>query len=111
MWDEMRVELPRRIAAFARRRGLDRSVADELAARCLEAVESNVVILDRAVYAAAEFEALARSRRDPDDWPVVAAALVLSAGVWTNDNDFLGTGLPTWTTDTLQAWLDRHETG
>jgi hypothetical protein len=38
---------------------------------------------------------------------VVGCALALSAGIWTDDNDFLGTGVATWTTETLQAWLDR----
>jgi hypothetical protein len=40
---------------------------------------------------------------------VVACALALTSGIWTSDNDFLGTGIPTWTTDTLQSWLDRHQ--
>ena len=51
MWGECRVELPRRIAAFVRRRGLDRSIGDELTVACLGAVEANVVILDEAIYA------------------------------------------------------------
>jgi hypothetical protein len=38
----------------------------------------------------------------------VATALALSAAIWTNDNDFLGTGVATWTTDTLQRWLQRQ---
>ncbi len=109
MWSETQVELPRRIDAFVRRRKLDPEVGHELGVLCLEAVEANVVILDEAIYSALEDEALARSRRDPSDWPVVACALALSAGVWTNDNDFLGTGVPTWTTETLQTWLDRHD--
>ncbi|MDQ3166522.1 MAG: PIN domain-containing protein, partial [Actinomycetota bacterium] len=67
-----------------------------------------VGILDEAVYAAAEDEARARSLRDDTDWPVVAAGLVLSADIWTNDNDFLGTGIATWTTDSLRLWLERH---
>jgi predicted nucleic acid-binding protein len=107
MWGEARVELPRRIAAFTRRRGLDPAVGQELSQRCLEAVEANVVILDEAISSALEEEARARSLRDPTDWPVVASALALSAGIWTNDKDFLGTGVATWTTETLQAWLDR----
>ena len=41
--------------------------------------------------------------------PAVACALALDAAVWTNDNDFLGAGVPTWTTQTLQTWLDRTE--
>lgn len=107
MWAEARVELPRRIAAFVRRRDLDAAVGGELSRLCLDAVEANVVILDEAIYAAVEDEARARSLRDQADWPVVACALALSAAIWTNDNDFLGTGVATWTTQTLQAWLDR----
>lgn len=111
MWAEAQVELPRRIKAFARRRTLDPSVADELVALSVQAVETNVTILDEAIYAALEEEARARSQRDPSDWPIVACAVALSAGVWTHDNDFLGTGVPTWTTETLQTWLDRNAEG
>jgi len=107
MWNKARVELPRRIAAFTRRRGLDRSIGDDLSSECLDAVEANVVILDEGIYSALEDEARARSLRDPTDWPVVAGALALSADVWTNDNDFLGTGVATWTTETLKRWLER----
>lgn len=107
MWAEAQVELPRRIQAFARRRSLDRDVASDLVRLCLEAVEANVVVLDEAIYSAIEDDARARSLRDPADWPVVASALALGADVWTNDNDFLGTGVATWTTQSLQAWLDR----
>src|SRR5947199_4254323 len=63
MWVETQVELPRRITAFARRRRLGTDVAQQLIAVCLEAVEANVVILDEAIYAAIEDEALARSER------------------------------------------------
>jgi predicted nucleic acid-binding protein len=107
IWAEARVELPRRIAAFARRRSLDAAVGEELSRLCLDAVEANVIVLDEAIYAALEDEARARSLRDPSDWPVAASALALSAGIWTNDNDFLGTGVATWTTETLQGWLER----
>ena len=108
---EFRAELPRRVEAFVRHRRLEPSVGVQLVARCMEVVESNVVVIDAAVYAAVEDEGRARSVRDPRDWPVVATALALSAGVWTNDNDFLGTGVPTWTTESLQGWLDRHPEG
>ncbi|CAN5828415.1 PIN domain-containing protein [soil metagenome] len=110
MWNEVRIELPRRSAAFVRRRHLDRSVSDELSTVSLEAIEANVVVLDVGIYSALEDEASARSLRDPADWPVVACALALSADIWTNDNDFLGTGVATWTTETLQRWLERSPT-
>lgn len=109
MWGEVQVELPRRIRAFARRRGLEKATADELTALSLDAVETNMVVIEMAVYSAVEDEARARSQRDPGDWPVVACALALSSGIWTNDNDFLGTGVPTWTTESLQTWLDRNQ--
>lgn len=85
----------------------DPTAGDELASLCLRAVEADVVVLDEAIYAALGDEALARSPSDPSDRPVVASALALSAGIWTNDNDFLGTGVPTWTSETVQGWLDR----
>ena len=107
MWNEVRIELPRRIAAFTRRRGLERSIGEDISSVCLDAVEANVVILDEGIYSALEDEASARSLRDPTDWPVVAGALALSADIWTNDNDFLGTGVATWTTETLKRWLER----
>ena len=108
MWGETRVELPRRISAFIRRRGLEPNLGDELTAACLAAIEANIVILDEGIYAALEDEARERSVRDPRDWPVVASALALNAAIWTNDNDFLGTGVATWTTDTLHGWLQRQ---
>lgn len=108
---EIRAELPRRIAAFVRHRRLDAALGAELAGRSVEAIEANLVIVDEALYAAVEDEARARSLGDPHDWPVVATALALSTSVWTNDNDFLGTGVPTWTTETLQRWLERHPDG
>jgi predicted nucleic acid-binding protein len=105
---EVRVELPRRIVRFARSRNLSQAEAEELTRVCVEAIEANLVTIDEAVYAAAEDEARARSVRDPDDWPLVACALVLDAAIWTNDDDLLGTGVATWTAATLQSWLDRH---
>jgi predicted nucleic acid-binding protein len=108
MWSETRVELPRRIIAFVKARGLDPRIGDELGELCLAAIDANIVVIDHAVCAATEDEARARSLRNPSDWPAVACALALAAGIWTNDNDFLGTGVPTWTTQTLQGWLDRN---
>ena len=105
---ETAVEIPRRIAAFARARTLAAPAAESLKEECLQVFEANVTVLEVAPYTALEDEALARSQRDPNDWPVVACAIALDAAVWTNDNDFLGTGVPTRTTATLQGWLDRN---
>lgn len=109
MWSEAQVEVPRRVEAFAARRELSDDAAGELLAALLAAIEA-VAVVDEAVHAAYEDEARARSVRDPDDWPLVACALALDAAVWTHDGDLLGTGVPTWTTATLQSWLDRNPT-
>ncbi len=37
--------------------------------------------------------------------PTVALALALDCGIWTNDRDFFGCGLPVWVTETLRAHL------
>ena len=47
------------------------------------------------------FEVQARLRlklRDEDDWPILAAALALNCPIWTEDADFFGVGVATWTT-------------
>lgn len=56
----------------------------------------------------AEFESEARKRieqRDEGDWPVLAAALALKCPVWTEDADFFGCGVATWTTDRVELFL------
>lgn len=44
-------------------------------------------------------------RRDPDDWPIVAAALALDCPIWTEDRDFFGAGVATWTSDLVEIYL------
>lgn len=53
-----------------------------------------------------ESKAKARiASRDENDWPAVAAALLLDCPVWTEDKDFLGAGVATWTTATVELYL------
>jgi predicted nucleic acid-binding protein len=54
------------------------------------------------------YEALAReriARRDEDDWPILASALALGCPIWTEDTDFFGCGVATWTTDRVELYL------
>lgn len=46
------------------------------------------------------------ARRDERDWPALAAALLLQCPIWTEDQDFFGTGVPTWTTATVHLYLN-----
>ena len=56
------------------------------------------------------FEADARERLgrgDPDDWPILTAALALECAIWTEDRDFFGVGIATWTSDRVEIYLRR----
>ncbi len=87
---------------FVGNRGLDvgpaLTVLDEIA-RLVQPIEP-------ALYQS--FEAVARTRmapRDLRDWPVVALALALNLPIWTEDQDFFGSGIATWTTDRVEIYL------
>lgn len=105
-WDEAVHELLRRSAALERRGRLLAGQGDKLRADVLALAEVNVRQIPVALYSHLETEARRRIPRDPDDWPTVALALALDAAIWTHDNDFLGCGVATWTTDTLLAHLE-----
>lgn len=69
-------------------------------------IEQLVETVDRTAYA--RFEDAARPRiekRDPDDWPIVATALLMNAPIWTEDYDFFGCGVATWTCDRVEIYL------
>jgi predicted nucleic acid-binding protein len=72
------------------------------------AVAVSVRQVPQSIYVSVEAIARERIPRDPDDWPTVALALVLEAGIWTHDADFLGCGVPTWTVETLTAHVRRQ---
>jgi predicted nucleic acid-binding protein len=43
--------------------------------------------------------------RDVEDWPIFATALLLNCAVWTEDQDFFGKGIATWTTHNVELYL------
>ncbi len=71
-------------------------------------IETRVIeVVPRDTYASLEQAAIERVPRDQRDWPTVALAMVLGAGILTGDHDFLGCGCPTWTVQTLRSELER----
>lgn len=59
----------------------------------------------------AGYETAARQRlrgRDEEDWPILAAALSLACGIWTEDMDFFGAGIVVWTTDRVELFLSAN---
>jgi len=78
----------------------------EKALSLLRILERLVEVIGSDVYG--EFEAEARERlgqRDPEDWPILAAALALGCPIWTEDADFFGCGVATWTSNRVQMFL------
>jgi predicted nucleic acid-binding protein len=76
------------------------------AANLLDTLLTLVRIVEQDFYS--DFEQSAKRRigvRDIDDWPVAALALALGAEIWTEDTDFFGSGIATWTTDTVEIYL------
>jgi len=75
-------------------------------AETLEYLREFIEIIGPEFYGSLEKEARQRLRgRDEDDWPVLAAALVLACGIWTEDTDFFGAGIPVWTTSRVEIFL------
>jgi predicted nucleic acid-binding protein len=107
-WDETTYELNKRIEKMIQRDVFAQEVGQNLLANAVALAETRVYIVPHEVYA--PYEAIARNRipRDPNDWFTVALALATDAAIWTLDNDFLGCGVATWTTETLLTHLDNE---
>jgi len=83
-----------------------RGVNSESAMAVLDALESIVYPLELGVYAGFKMQALQRiATRDADDWPVLACAMAIGCPVWTEDADFFGAGVATWTSDRVELYL------
>ncbi|SDI70488.1 PIN domain-containing protein [Paraburkholderia phenazinium] len=84
-----------------------RGVRAEAAMRVLDGLAAIVHAIDADVYLGMKQQALERiERRDADDWPILACAMTLGCPVWTEDTDFFGTGVATWTTDRVALYFE-----
>jgi predicted nucleic acid-binding protein len=90
------------IAHLAQRKG----IAPTEALTFLKEIETIVQPVDDGLYQSYEQNARRRiDRRDPDDWPIVAVAMLFNCPIWTEDRDFFGAGIATWTTDRVELYL------
>ena len=72
----------------------------------LRALGGLVELIGSEVYGEFEIEARERlGQRDPEDWPILAAALALGCPIWTEDTDFFGCGVATWTSNRVEMFL------
>ncbi len=100
-FEEARKHLPAILRA-----GGDDGTGGAAALSALDAVTAIVTPVPVSSYETMRDAALARiGPRDPDDWPVLACALLLDCPVWTEDRDFFGTGVATWTTALVELYF------
>lgn len=97
-YDDARKYLP----ALLEKRG----VKSTSAMKVLDSLEAIVQPIDLDLYVGLQQQALQRIVvRDADDWPVLACAMTIGCPVWTEDADFFGAGVATWTTDRVELYL------
>jgi predicted nucleic acid-binding protein len=90
------------LPALLKKRGVNSASAMAV----LNALESIVLPLELGVYVGFKTQALERiALRDADDWPVLACAMAIGCPVWTEDADFFGAGVATWTSDRVALYL------
>lgn len=83
-----------------------RGVMGVVAITVLDGLEDVVQAIEFELYVGMQQQALQRiAIRDADDWPVLACAMTIGCPVWTEDADFFGTGVATWTTDRVELYL------
>ncbi|MDR2973150.1 MAG: hypothetical protein LBV00_00340 [Propionibacteriaceae bacterium] len=96
-------EAERNLPSILARRGAE--TRDDVFS-ALDDLKSLVTPIDESDYEPWRDEALARINRcDPDDWPILAATLAIDCPIWTEDKDFFGTGVATWTTDRVELYF------
>lgn len=99
-FEDARKYVPRVLSGRGRDPGIGLAV--------LAQIELLVQVVDQVAYR--DFEQVGRERvavRDIQDWPIAAAAIMLNAPIWTEDQDFFGSGIATWTTDRVEIYLKR----
>ena len=104
-WSETSHELPKRVYSFANYRGLSDDAAEALLAKSLRIVGRSIRVVHESLYADAREVAVGRVPQDLNDWPSIALALTIDAGIWTEDRDFFGCGVATWRTPVLQHYV------
>ncbi len=90
------------LPALLEKRGVDSGSAMLV----LDRLEGIVQSVDAELYEGQQQQALQRiAARDADDWPVLACAMTLNCPVWTEDADFFGSSVATWTSDRIALYF------
>ena len=104
-------EACKHLPVILRTRG-DDGTGEAAALQALDAVTAIVTPVPASSYAPMRAAAMVRiGQRDPHDWQVLACALLLNCPIWTEDRDFFGTGVATWTTSLVELYFADPDPG
>ena len=79
------------------------ALTPDVAARQVAGVVSAMEVYHAPTYRSQEAAAQSRIHyKNVGDWPVLAAAIAHDGAIWTDDRDFFGTGVATWTTRNIR---------
>ena len=91
---------------IARKRHLT-TLQEQEALATLNELKQLVTEIGEDIYGGFRQEALNRIReRDEKDWSIVALALAFGCSIWTEDQDFFGTGIATWRTKNIEFFFN-----
>jgi predicted nucleic acid-binding protein len=93
---------------IARKRHINSAQKQE-ALDTLNDLKQLVTEIGEDVYGGFKQNALNRiCERDEKDWSIVALALAFGCPIWTEDQDFFGTGIATWRTKNIEIFFDEQ---
>jgi predicted nucleic acid-binding protein len=105
------VEAKRNLPTILHARGHP-GVGEAATLAALDAAADIITAVPASSYESMRSAAMARiGPRDPDDWPVLACALLLNCPIWTEDRDFFGVGVPIWTTARVEVYFTDPDPG
>ena len=105
------VEAKRNLPTILHARGHP-GVGEAATLAALDAAADIITAVPASSHESMRSAAMARiGPRDPDDWPVLACALLLNCPIWTEDRDFFGVGVPIWTTARVEVYFTDPDPG
>ncbi|MDV3002579.1 MAG: hypothetical protein N5P05_004234 (plasmid) [Chroococcopsis gigantea SAG 12.99] len=79
---------------------------EQKALNTLNELKQLIAEIGEDVYGSFKQRALNRiGDRDEKDWAIVALAIALDSPIWTEDQDFFGTGIATWRTKNIEIFF------
>lgn len=108
VFSESSYELNKRVNIMVKQGKMDQTLGNEVFEEAKSIIESFINVVPKEEYKHLENKAKKRIPRDPNDWECVAIALLLNIDIWTNDEDFLGCGIATWSTNTIRYYISKE---